>query len=130
MPALSETDQKRITFLSLLSSAVSLDGDPYQQATSWLSDMEDDGFFERGGPAPTSGRRQTSSRQASPSRSQTRGGGGGYDKPYSGQPLRDPGGEPTDRQVAKVFTLTKDYSEDELYSMTKQEVSDLIANLS
>lgn len=133
----SKTDQRRITFLSLLSSAASmaaagdmLPGDTYSQAGDWLAQMEDDGFFEaevRSERPPTrrpsSGRSAGSRRPASSSR-QSSGGNGGF----SGN-MRDPSGPPTDKQVAKVFSLTQDYTEDELYDMTKADVSALIEDL-
>ena len=48
--AFTRTEQRRITFLSLLSSASAVaaaeGGDAYGQASTWLVQMEEDGFFE------------------------------------------------------------------------------------
>ena len=133
----SKSDQRRITFLSLLSSASQLStglggsGDEaYNQAFDWLEAMERDGFFEEA-PAsrptspPSSGPRPTLPRPASLSRPPTRGRD---NQPFTGQ-LRDPDGPPTDKQVAAALKLTDEYSEDDLYSFTKQQVSDLISDL-
>ena len=141
----SKTDQRRITFLSLLSSASTAvsnadvvdANDVYAIATNWLSDMEGDSrFFDqeaqimsRPTSPSSSGPRPASPRPASPSRPPTRGRDGGNKTPYSGQPLRDPDGPPTDAQVATALKLTDEYSEDDLYSFTKQQVSDLISDL-
>jgi hypothetical protein len=129
----SITDQKRITFLSLLSSAVQtveydLDSTPQEQAylfaKAWFAQMEDDGFFEGNASAPSSKPSRTSGRQGSSSRNGNRGrdrqGGGG---------MKDPDGPPTDKQVAFLLKQTNDYTEDEVYDMTKKEVSDLIDDL-
>ena len=131
----SKTDQRRITFLSLLSSAVTLMAggaleSPYAQASEWLASMEDDGFFEveRPTPARTNGQNRTSGRSASPSRPSNRGRNGG-NTPYSGQPLRDPDGPPSEAQVNTILKLTDDYSFDEAWRLTKQQASDLISDL-
>jgi len=126
--ALTPAEIKRITFLSLLSSASQYE-EPYDQATLWLAQMQDEGFFEEARPtsAPSTGRSTPSRRQASSTPSQTRGrdaGNGGY----SGN-MRDPDGPPTEKQVGFVLDKTDDYTEADLYSMTKQEVSDLISDL-
>lgn len=43
----SETDIKRITFLSLINAAASAGPDSaYETATEWLIEMEKDGYFE------------------------------------------------------------------------------------
>ena len=137
----SKTDQRRITFLSLLSSAstfeaplggeVASEAEVYEVALKWLERMTDDNFFEEEAPAPrptapsSSGPRPTFRRPASPSRPPTRGRD---NQPFTGQ-LRDPDGPPTDKQVAAALKLTDEYSEDDLYSFTKQQVSDLISDL-
>ena len=135
----SKTDQRRITFLSLLSSAATAGATPgiidqdavYHTAQDWLERMTDDNFFEEEAPAPrptapsSSGPRPTFRRPASPSRPPTRGRD---NQPFTGQ-LRDPDGPPTDKQVAAALKLTDEYSEDDLYSFTKQQVSDLISDL-
>ena len=43
--------------------------------------------------------------------------------------MRDPDGPPTDPQVKKVLYESNDYDEDDLYDMTKQQVSDIIEDL-
>ena len=43
--------------------------------------------------------------------------------------MRDPDGPPTEKQVGKVMFETDDYTEDDLYDMTKQQVSDIIEDL-
>lgn len=115
------TGQKRITFLSVYST---LEGD-YDAALEVVGQMESDGFFDEGkAPASrSSGRSGTSNKRTSSSKSSKRGSSG-----FSGE-LRNPDGPPTDPQVRKVLSLTDDYTEDELYDMTKQEVSDLIQDL-
>jgi hypothetical protein len=132
--ALTPTEIKRITFLSLLSSAANLaagyDSDAaYGTATDWLNQMQDDGFFEeaRPTPAPSTGRSAPSRRQASSTPSQTRGRDQ-QSGTFSGN-YRDPDGPPTDKQVGAVLAMTADYTEDELYGMTKAEVGDLISDL-
>ena len=137
MASMDNTTQRRITFLSLLSSASTYlsaedaQGEPYERAIFWLSEMVRDNFFEAEAPAPrptsppSSGPRPTFRRPASPSRPPTRGRD---NQPFTGQ-LRDPDGPPTDKQVAAALKLTDEYSEDDLYSFTKQQVSDLISDL-
>jgi hypothetical protein len=129
MAELSKTDQRRITFLSLLSSAATLgtDSNPYATAIDWLAAMEDDGFFASN---PTSQRSERSARPESSSRSSNNGprGRDRDSKPFSGQ-LRDPDGPPTDNQVNAVLKMSDDYTRRELEDMTKQEVSDLINDL-
>jgi hypothetical protein len=118
---------KRVTFVTLLEIT---SGD-YDAALDHLARMEEDNFFQeaRPTPAPSTGRSAPSRRQASSTPSPTRGrdqrgGNGGY----SGN-MRDPDGPPTDKQVDAVLKMTSDYTEDDHYSMTKQEVSDLISDL-
>ena len=139
MAAMDNTTQRRITFLSLLSSAATAGATPgiidqdavYHTAQDWLERMEEDGFFKEA-PAsrPTqrssSAPRPASPRQDSPSRPSNRGRDN--NTPFTGQ-LRDPDGPPTDKQVAAALKLTDEYSEDDLYSFTKQQVSDLISDL-
>jgi hypothetical protein len=118
MAELSLTTQKRITFLSVFQT---LEGD-YKAATETVASLEEDGFFDAGKPSrPSRGRNETSNNRGSSSRQSNRGGGG--------QGMRDPDGPPTDKQVTTVLKNTDDYSEDELYDMTKEEVSNLIDDL-
>lgn len=128
--ALSKTEVKRISFLSLLNSAaIATPDNAYDTATDWLAQMEEDGFMaeEAGSSRPTRGsgsRSGTSNGRGSGSRSSRSGGRSG-----GGGQMRDPDGPPTDKQVRLVLGRTDDYSEDELYDMTKAEVSDLIEDL-
>lgn len=127
--ALSKTEVRRISFLSLINSAAAAGAeDPYGQAEEWLADMEHHGFMaeEAGSSRPTRGsgsRSGTSNGRGSGSRSSRSGGRNG------GGGMRDPDGPPTDKQVRLVLGRTDEYSEDELYDMTKAEVSDLIEDL-
>jgi hypothetical protein len=116
---------KRVTFVTLLEIT---SGD-YDAALDLLGRMEEDSFFQeaRPTPAPSTGRSAPSRRQASSTPSQTRGrdaGNGGFSGNY-----RDPDGPPTDKQVGAVLAMTADYTEDELYGMTKAEVGSLISDL-
>ena len=128
MAQFTKTEVRRITFLSLLNSAVHTgDDDPYEYAQQWLARMESDGFFDEevGSSRPTQrsgGRNGYSNGRGSSGRSSRSGNnrGGG---------MRDPDGPPSDKQVAFVLKLTDEYSEDELYDMTKKQVSDLIEDL-
>ena len=43
--------------------------------------------------------------------------------------MRDPGGPPTEKQVATVLKNTDDYTEDEVWDMSKEDVSNLIEDL-
>lgn len=126
----SVTDQKRITFLSLLSSAATLDvsgEDPYELAGAWLEQMEKDGFFEESRPtqqrSEPSARRGSSSRQSSGGNRGRNGGGG-----FSGN-MQNPDGPPSDKQVNFLLTLTDEYSRREIEDMTKADVSALIEDL-
>lgn len=117
----SKTDQKRISFLSVFAT---LEGD-YDQSLQVIEQMESDGFFDQGNSSSrSSGRSGRSSGRASSSRSSNRGRSGGFDGK-----MKDPDGPPTDAQVRKVLSLTDDYGEDELYDMSKQDVSNLIQDL-
>jgi len=135
MPDLDKTTQRRISFLSLLSSAASFEGageNPYTLATDWLAAMEDDGFFEAAPAArPTqrssSAPNRPSPRQGSGSQSSSRGRDNNSGT-FSGN-LRDPDGPPTEKQVFALLKLTDDYHEDDVWEMTKQQVSDLISDL-
>jgi hypothetical protein len=125
MAQFSITDQKRITFLSLLSSAAQFDAaDPYNKAIEWLGRMDEDGFFEDEAARPTPQRSERSARPASRGQSSSRG----RDQARGGG-MRDPDGPPSDKQVKFLLQLTDDYTEDEVYDMTKKEVSDLIEDL-
>jgi len=118
MAELTPTTQKRITFLSVFDT---LEGD-YDESISIVEKLEEDGFFDKGKSASrSSGRSERSDRRGSSSKSSNRGGGGGG--------MRDPDGPPTDKQVDTVLKNTDDYTEDELYDMSKQEVSNLIDDL-
>jgi hypothetical protein len=125
----SITDQKRITLLSLVSSAATLGGDDlegvYGEAKGVLALLEKDGFFEGNGSTPSSQPSRTSGRQGSSSRNGNRG----RDRQGGGGGMKDPQGPPTDKQVAFLLKQTNDYTEDEVYDMTKQEVSNLIDDL-
>lgn len=130
--AFTKTETRRITFLSLLSSASNVKfEDAYSQAKTWLEDMEEDGFFTEEVSNPSSSRPSGgSARPASPSRSGNPGRGPSVPRGggYSGG-MRDPDGPPSDKQVQTVLKNTSDYTRDELFEMTKQEVSNLIDDL-
>ncbi len=127
--ALSKTDQKRITFLSLFSSH---EGD-YDAAQGTLEQMEEDGFFEDGGSgnSRSSGRSTRSEGRGSGSRSSNRGRGGGNRGGGGG------GGNPdwrndeiTDKQIDRVVALAgDDYTDEEIEAMTKGQASDIIDDL-
>lgn len=118
MAELTPSTQKRITFLSVFQT---LEGD-YDESISVVERLEEDGFFDKGkSSGRSSGRSGRSDKRGSSSRSSGRGGGGGG--------MRDPDGPPTDKQVATVLKNTDDYTEDEVYDMSKQEVSELIDDL-
>lgn len=127
----SEADQKRITFLSLLSSAATANQDMpdavYAIAKGWLSDMEEDGFFEESRPtqqrSEPSARRGSSGRQSNGGNRGRNGGGG-----FSGN-MQNPDGPPSDKQVNFLLTLTDEYSRREIEDMTKADVSALIEDL-
>ncbi len=120
MAELTQTTQKRITFLSVFQT---VEGD-YDEAIGVVEQLEKDGFFDSGNSGSrSSGRSERSSGRGSSSRSSSRGGGG------SSGGMRDPDGPPTDKQVATVLKNTDDYTEDEVYDMTKEDVSNLIDDL-
>lgn len=120
MAELTQTTQKRITFLSVFQT---LEGD-YDASIGIVEQLEADGFFDSGkSSSRSSGRSERSGGRASSSRPSNRGGGGN-----SGG-MRDPDGPPTDKQVATVLKNTDDYTEDEVYDMTKVDVSNLIDDL-
>jgi hypothetical protein len=133
----SRTDQRRITFLSLLSSAATATQDQdlsYGLAIDWLGRMEEDGFFEAETARPifeaetarpTQQRSARSARPASRGQSSSRG----RDQARGNGGMRDPDGPPSEKQVAFLLRLTEDYTQDEVYDMTKKEVSDLIEDL-
>ena len=125
----SITDQKRITLLSLTSSAATLGGadlaETYAEAKGVLDLMEKDGFFEGNESTPSAKPSRTSGRQGSSSRNGNRG----RDRQGGGGGMKDPDGPPTDKQVAFLLKQTNDYTEDEVWDMTKKEVSDLIDDL-
>jgi hypothetical protein len=102
----------------------------FSQALTWLEDMEREGFFEEARSNPTQQRSERSARPASRGQS-SRSGSRGRDQAsqsFSGQ-YRDPDGPPTEKQVEAVLKMSDDYTEDELWDMTKQEVGNLISDL-
>lgn len=123
MAQLSKTDQRRISFLSLISSAATLatavEVDPYEQANTWLNLMERDDFFgvETSSPTP----KPTSRRRESPSR-RSSGGNGGYR-------IKDPDAPATKSQIGKLLSLTDEYSWEEAEQFTKGDISNLIEDL-
>ena len=125
----SITDQKRISLLSLVSSAVSVGdinlAEGYDEAKGVLDLMEKDGYFEGNVSTPSSQPSRTSGRQGSSSRNGNRG----RDRQGGGGGMRDPDGPPTEKQVKFLLSKTDDYTENEVYDMTKQEVSNLIDDL-
>jgi hypothetical protein len=130
----SKVDQRRITFLSLLSSAATAGATPgtidqdavYHTAQDWLERMEEDGFFEEAAPQrssrPTPAPRGRSDRPAS--RGQSSRSGSGEFKGF-----RNPDAPATERQIAAAIKLGADYSEDELADFSMQEISDLMNDL-
>lgn len=129
--AFSKTDQNRITFLSLLSSAVQFSDEPYQQALDWLQDMNGDGFFEEEVSAPSSSRperssagRGSSTKSGSRGRDRARGGGSN-----GGFTIKDPSAPATKAQIGKLLSLTEDYTWEEAEEFTKGEISAVIDEL-
>ena len=124
--ALSKTDQRRITFLSLFSTHEA----DYDAAAGTLEQMEEDGFFESGGSgnSGSSGRSARSEGRGSGSRSSNRGrgrsgGGGGGNPDWRNDPI-------TDKQFDRVLELAgDDYSDSDIEGMTKGEASDIIDDL-
>jgi hypothetical protein len=111
---LSKTDQKRISFLSIYAT---LDGD-YDASLEVLEQMDKDGLFDSGNSSGrSSGRSGRSGGRGSGSKSSKRSSGGG-----------NPQGEPTQKQVDFAIRLgaLDDYSEDDLWEMTRGELSNLI----
>lgn len=128
MPDLSPATQRRITLLAILPTVAG----NYADALEVFDLIADDGrFFDSQTvsarpPTQPSGVQKGTSR---PPASSSSASNSGRDGAWSGQPLRDPDGPPSERQVAAVLKLTSDYTEDEVWSMTKQQVSDLISDL-
>jgi len=112
MAELSAATQKRITFLSVFQT---LEGD-YDASIDIVEKLTEDGFFDKG---------KSSSRSSG--RNERSGGRGSSSRQSTG--MRDPDGPPTDKQVKTVLKNTDDYEEDDLYDMTKEEVSNLIDDL-
>ena len=112
--ALTPTEQRRISFLSLLSSAAAYSSpdynDAYDQAGAWLRRMHEDGYFDEGASRPTSQPSPTSRGQGSRSSNGS-------------------GGNATPKQVSLLLKLTEDYSRSDLEAMSKNEASDLITQL-
>ena len=124
--AFTKTEQRRITFLSLLSSAVQLaesNNDAYTIAGNWLKDMEEDGFFEEertSNPTPQrSGRSDRPAFRGQSSRSS--------DRPSRGP--RDASAPASEKQVNFALRLGADYSREELEEMTMGEIGGLIEDL-
>ncbi len=118
MADFSPADKKRITFLSVFAT---LEGD-FDDAHGVIEQLEEVGYFDAPKGRPSRGRNERSSGRGSSSRSSNRSGGGGGG-------MRDPDGPPTDKQVATVLKNTDDYTEDEIWDMTKEDVSNLIEDL-
>ena len=116
MADFSPQDKKRITFLSIFAT---LDGD-YDATHAAVQQLEEDGYLSGKSSAPSRGRSERSEREESKPR--RRSGGGG-------QKMRDPGGPPTEKQVATVLKNTDDYTEDEIWDMSKEDVSNIIEDL-
>lgn len=144
MSQFSKTDQRRITFLSLLSSAATIlaqvergEDNAYELASQWLATMEADGFFGSprwSGPGadearPTQQRSERSARPASNGRSSNSGSRGRDQARGNGQGMRDPDGPPTKPQVDFLLKLTDDYTREDIEDMSKKEVSELIEDL-
>ena len=117
--------EKRVTFLSIFEAIDVTDEDErYDVALALVNRLEADGLFDAEKSRPTSaprgrsGGRGSGGQSSSRGRDQARGGG-----------MRDPDGPPSDKQVKFLLQLTDDYTEDEVYDMTKKEVSDLIEDL-
>ena len=117
MADFSPQDKKRITFLSIFAT---LDGD-YDATHAAVQQLEEDGYLSGKSEAPSRGRSERSGRRDSGSG--RRSGGGGSQK------MRDPGGPPTEKQVATVLKNTDDYTEDEIWDMSKEDVSNIIEDL-
>lgn len=139
MANFSKTDTRRITFLSLLGSSATVGaqngespGGVYDDAKHWLTQMERDGFFDEevgSGNERSSGRSGGSGQRGSSSRSGSRGRDRARQSNGGGQGMRDPDGPPTDKQVAALLKHSNDYTEDEAWELTKQEVSDILDDL-
>ena len=121
--ALSKTDQRRITFLSLFSSHEA----DYDAATGTLEQMEEDGFFESGGGSGnsrSSGRSRDSGGRGSGSRSKSRGRSGTQGNPDWREDAI------TDKQFDRVLELAgNNYSDSDIEAMTKGQASDIIDDL-
>ena len=129
MAELSETTQKRISFLSVFET---LGGD-YDKAMEVIGLMEEDGLFDEPKPARSGGsgnrrsggRSGSSTNRRSGSRSSNRGNRGGGDDSWRDDPA-------TDKQIEKaidVGAIEDGYSDADLEAMTKGEISDLIDSL-
>ncbi len=128
----SKTDQRRITFLSLLSSAATYEagseGSPYTLATAWLAEMDEDGFFEEAlASRPTQQRSERSARPAFRGQSSRSGSNDRPSGEFKG--FRNPDAPATEKQIAAAIRLGADYSEDELADFSMQEISDLMNDL-
>jgi hypothetical protein len=125
---LSAATQRRITLLAILPTV----GGDLDAALEIFTAIEEDGrFFDAGGrdSRPTSAPRGRSDKPAFSGRSSrsgnSRGSGGGQ---WDGR-MQNPDGPPSEKQVGKLLSLTDDYTADEIWDMSKKEVSDLISDL-
>ncbi len=118
MADFSPQDKRRMTFLNIFAT---LDGD-YDAAHKVVEQLEEDGYLGGKSEAPSRGRSGRSEKRDSGSRRSNRGSGGGGN-------MRDPGGPPTEKQVATVLKNTDEYTEDEVWDMSKEDVSNIIEDL-
>ncbi len=116
--------EKRVTFLSVFET---LEGD-YDASIGIVEQLEEDGFFDKGkSRGRSSGRSERSGGRDSGSRSSNRGGGRGGG---GGGKMRDPDGPPTQKQVDTVLKYgDDDFTEDELWDMSKEEISEIIEDM-
>ncbi len=124
MAEMTPTTQKRITFLSVFDT---LEGD-YDASIGIVEQLEEDGFFDKGkSRGRSSERSERSGGRDSGSRSSNRGGGRGRG---GGGKMRDPDGPPTQKQVDTVLKYgDDDFTEDELWDMSKEEISEIIEDM-
>jgi hypothetical protein len=118
----TEATQRRVTFLSIFET---LQGD-YDASIEVVDKLTADGFFDEARSNPTPQRSERSARPASSSRPSNRGRDSGRPA-FTGQ-MQNPTGPPSDKQVNLALKLTNDYTEDELWEMTKEEVSNIISD--
>ena len=116
MADFSPQDKRRMTFLNIFAT---LDGD-YDAAHGIVEQLETDGYLSGKSEAPSRERSRPSRSRDSGSRRSSGGGGSN---------MRDPEGPPTEKQVATVLKNTDDYTEDEVWDMSKEDVSNIIEDL-